>query len=149
MGWQLRFGVTTVFLEMVPWGRSQPHRIPMSSWSKFSLMKRLQLGTRHLSGKKIILPMDVTSILGSQSARDLWKTLKSFGSGLMKKGVFSVQSAYRMLVNTKMIREGWLFHEGGSSNSAAKAKDWTELWIFSVPSKLRIFPWRLSQHLMY
>ena len=61
-------------------------------------------------------------------------------------GNFTVRSAYKMLVNTKYSREGWLFHDAGSSNTVDSAKQWTNLWGSLIPSKLKVFLWRLAKH---
>lgn len=55
------------------------------------------------------------------------------------KGVFSVRSAYRMLVSTKLSREAWLEGRGEASNTDGEQKAWCSLWKTQVPSKLKIF----------
>lgn len=57
-----------------------------------------------------------------------------------------MRSSYRMLVDTKLRRESWSYHGAGSSNIAADVRDWVNLWGVSVPSKVRVFLWRLVQH---
>lgn len=90
------------------------------------------------------LPMDALVILSiplcTRSMPDFWSW------AFEKNGSFSVRSAYRMLVKTKMNREGWLFHDAGPSTTAAETRDWTDLWGIQVPSKIQIFLWRLSHH---
>jgi hypothetical protein len=63
-----------------------------------------------------------------------------------KKGLCSVRPAYKMLLNMKLRREGWMYHESGHSNSVQETNDWTDLWNCKVPSKLKIFLWRLARH---
>lgn len=87
------------------------------------------------------LRMDVEVIrsipLGTTSHADFWAW------NFEKKGLFFVRSAYRMLVKTKADREAWL--DGRASSSASnEQKSWTSLWKTKVPSKIRVFLWRLS-----
>ena len=63
-----------------------------------------------------------------------------------KKGNFTVSSAYKFLQQTKMQREEWLEGQGGSSSSDRDEKSWSMLWKIKVPSKIRIFLWRLAHH---
>jgi hypothetical protein len=62
-----------------------------------------------------------------------------------KSGVFSVRSAYETLVATKKAKEDWFEGRWASSRSADEGKEWTKLWKCKVPSKIRIFLWRLAQ----
>jgi hypothetical protein len=87
------------------------------------------------------IPMDIETIrsipLGTVSHDDIWAW------HFEKNGIFSVRSAYRMLVNTEKIREAWL--EGRASSSANNDhKSWSSLWKIKVPAKIRVFLWRLS-----
>jgi hypothetical protein len=61
------------------------------------------------------------------------------------KGVFSVRSAYNMLVQRKYDREAWLDGTAGSSDSETDQKTWTKWWSVQVPSKVKFFVWRLAQ----
>lgn len=54
-------------------------------------------------------------------------------------GVFLVRSAYRMLVETKML-EG----RPANSNNERESKLWDKLWKVEMPSKVKIFLWRLA-----
>lgn len=63
-----------------------------------------------------------------------------------KKGMFTVSSAYRFLIKTKIMREGWLHESDGSSSNARDEKYWTKLWGLTVPSKIKVFLWRLARH---
>ena len=90
------------------------------------------------------LPMDgelIRSILLSgRRQEDFWAWHYE------KSGVFSVRSAYRMLVTTRERRSNWIEHNPGRSDVEADQKDWTDLWSVKVPSKIRVFLWRLAKH---
>ena len=62
-----------------------------------------------------------------------------------KTGVFSVRSAYRMLVSNREKRTDWIEHNAGMSDVRADQKDWTDLWGVKVSSKVRVFLWRLAK----
>ena len=49
-----------------------------------------------------------------------------------------------MIQNTQMMRENWLYQTGGPS-SVAESNGWTSLWHTQVPSKIRVFLWRLAR----
>jgi hypothetical protein len=51
-----------------------------------------------------------------------------------------------MLVNTKINRENYFEGNVGSSNVEADKKSWCSLWKTVVPSKIKVFLWRLAQH---
>ena len=69
------------------------------------------------------------------------------GLGIMRKRFFfSVRSAYRMLVETKKRREDWLDGVAANSNTDQRQKQWTSIWKIQVPSKLKVFLWRLARH---
>jgi hypothetical protein len=86
------------------------------------------------------LPMDIEVIrsipLGMVRHDDQWAW------HFEKNGIFSVRSCYRMLVKTKVEREAWLADRPSSSSNDQKS--WTSLWKTKVPSKIRVFLWRLS-----
>ena len=63
-----------------------------------------------------------------------------------KKGRFSVSSAYKFLVSTKLQREEWLEGRSGSSSGEEEGKAWSALWKISIPSKIKVFIWRLARH---
>ena len=90
-----------------------------------------------------LAPMDVDVIrnipLPSRQQEDHWAWHYD------KRGIFSVRSAYKMLVNTRDSRTAWLESSDGRSDRKGEEKEWSELWHVRVPSKLRIFLWRLAK----
>jgi hypothetical protein len=62
-----------------------------------------------------------------------------------KSGMFTVRSAYRMLVHTRERRSNWLEHAAGRSNTREDAEECAALWKVQVPSKVQIFLWRLAR----
>ena len=99
------------------------------SWNKLALIEHF-------------IPADVEVILNiplsTRQQEDFWAWHYD------KRDIFSVRSAYRMICAIKTQREDWLEHRGGHSNQAREKKSWTSLWKVKVPSKVRIFAWRLS-----
>ena len=69
---------------------------------------------------EIFLPTDAQAIMSiplcTRHIDDFWSWIHE------KNGVFSVQSAYRMLVNTKMWREAWLEGRANSSDTDRESK---------------------------
>jgi len=63
-----------------------------------------------------------------------------------KKGVFSVRSAYRMLVINKHHATSYIENIAGRSDTKAEEKEWLAIWNLDVPSKIRVFLWRLARH---
>ena len=94
--------------------------------------------------RSVFLPVDVDTILKipvcTRNMEDFWAWHPS------RKGVFSISSAYKFIIKTKMQREDWLEGRSGASNNSRQEEDWTTLWRFSVPSKVKIFLWRLARH---
>ena len=92
--------------------------------------------------EEFFIPMDVQVIksipLSTVYQEDYWSWQYD------KSGLFSVRSAYKLLVHTKNRREDWLDGRANSSATAADEKQWTKLWKTPVPSKLRVFLWRLG-----
>jgi hypothetical protein len=92
---------------------------------------------------EFFLPMDAAAILSipvcTRRQNDFWAWHYDHS------GVFTVKSAYRMLMVTKMHRENYLEGNPGSSNAEAEEKGWSSLWKTSVPSKVRVFLWRLAR----
>ena len=54
-------------------------------------------------------------------------------------GIFTVRSAYRMIIRTKLSRESWIEQEASTSASQSESNHWTSTWHIKVPSKLRVF----------
>jgi hypothetical protein len=50
-----------------------------------------------------------------------------------------------MLVTTKKVRKDWL-EVRTSTSSDRQEKAWTSLWKTKVPSKIKVFAWRLANH---
>jgi hypothetical protein len=57
-----------------------------------------------------------------------------------KSGVFSVRTAYRMLITDRSLE-----NRTCRSNISVEEKEWTTLWGIKVPSKIRVFLWRLAR----
>jgi hypothetical protein len=92
--------------------------------------------------RECFLPMDVDVIkeipISSRRHDDFWAWHYE------RKGEFFVRSAYRMLVDTRQKHEAWLDSRATSSNGAGIAKEWSSIWKTQVPSKIRVFLWRLA-----
>lgn len=63
-----------------------------------------------------------------------------------KSGVFSVRSAYRMVVRSRETLAAWAKGRPYRSNVDSQEKEWTKLWRTKVPSKVQIFLWRFVRH---
>jgi hypothetical protein len=61
-----------------------------------------------------------------------------------RSGVLSVRSVYRMIVRTRQRRSNWLDERASGSHQQMEEKAWKNLWKVHVPSKLRVFLWRLA-----
>jgi hypothetical protein len=87
--------------------------------------------------------MDATAILNitlcTRRQSDFWAW------NYDPKGMFSIRSAYRMMINTKINKENYYEGNPGSSNSDSLTKGWCSLWKTLVSLKVRVFLWRLSQ----
>lgn len=94
--------------------------------------------------RSVFTPFDAEEILKiplcTRRIEDFWAWSEE------PRGNFSVSSAYRMLVRTKIGRENWLEGREGSSHTQAEEKEWNSIWKIQVPSKLRVFTWRLARH---
>lgn len=90
------------------------------------------------------IPIDAEAILQiplcTRQTEDFWAWSEE------RTGKFTVRSAYRMIQQTTLSREAWLYEQGGSSHSDANSKGWSQLWGVKVPSKLKFFLWRLAHH---
>jgi hypothetical protein len=89
------------------------------------------------------LPMDVEAILQIPISfirqSDFWSWHYD------DKGMFSVRSAYKMILDTKRRRENYFDGIAEQSSSEVDEKGWKSLWGIKVPSKVRIFAWRLAR----
>lgn len=63
-----------------------------------------------------------------------------------RTGVFSVRSAYRLLVGTKRRREDWLENRGNNSDTRASQNQWVNQWKTRVPGNVKNFAWRLAKN---
>jgi hypothetical protein len=79
----------------------------------------------------VFLPMDVEVIreipISTRVQGDFW----AWHFEMM--GMFSVRSAYRMLISIKKRREDWLDGRADHSNCERDSKMWTKLWKTKVP----------------
>jgi hypothetical protein len=94
--------------------------------------------------QEFFLPMDAEVIqsipLSTRRMDDRWAWHYE------RNGILTVRSVYRLLVQTKKRMEDWLEDRGSGSNGEREQRDWQRLWKVQVPSKLRIFLWRLAHH---
>ena len=94
--------------------------------------------------REVFLPIDAAEILRipvcTSNVEDFWAWHPE------KKGRFLVSSAYKFMIKTKITRENWLEGRSGSSSNEREEDDWTSLWSLTVPSKVRVFLWRLARH---
>ena len=61
-----------------------------------------------------------------------------------RSGILSVKSVYGMLVRTRQRRVDWIEERPAGSNQEREEKMWQKLWKVQVPSKVRMFLWRLA-----
>lgn len=91
---------------------------------------------------QIFIPTNAEAIMSillcTKQIDDFWSWVHE------KNRVFSVRSAYRMLVETKMRREAWIEGRPDNSNRERETKSWEKLWKVDVPSKVKIFLRRLA-----
>lgn len=89
------------------------------------------------------LPLDANVILNiplsTRQYDDFWAWSQE------KKGEFTVKSCCRMLITTKLRRETWLEGRGGPADITREKRCWDILWRIQVPSKIKVFLWRLAQ----
>jgi hypothetical protein len=93
--------------------------------------------------QQIFTPIDVEVItnipLSTRRQEDFWAWHYE------KSGLFSVGSAYRMLVHNRDKNEAWLGDRPSNSNTQAMEKEWSTIWKVRVPSKIKVFIWRLAR----
>lgn len=92
------------------------------------------------------MPMDIEMILNNPMS--LRRQPDFWARHYEKTCVFSVRSAYRMLVHNLEDKTAWLEAQAGRSSTKAEEKEWVQFWNVQVPSKLRVFLWRLARHLI-
>ena len=63
-----------------------------------------------------------------------------------RNGIFSVRSAYRMMIKTKYRRGIWIDGRAGSSSTERDEQSWKLLWGTKIPGKIHMFMWRLACH---
>jgi hypothetical protein len=89
------------------------------------------------------LPMDVEAIcsipLSTRRLTDSWAWHDK------NNGILMVRSVYRLLVEIKKRWEAWLDGRSSGSNTEREHAAWKCLLSVQVPSKLRVFLWRLAQ----
>jgi hypothetical protein len=92
---------------------------------------------RWINFTECFLPIDseiITSIpLCTRRVEDFWSWHYD------RRGIFSVQTAYRMLAEVYRRRSAWLDEKASSSNREREEKEWTMLWKTQVPSKIQVF----------
>lgn len=63
-----------------------------------------------------------------------------------RNGIFSVKSAYRMLIQTRNQRQDWMDSRAENSNIEGNRMRWKLFWKVKIPSKICIFAWRLAHN---
>lgn len=89
------------------------------------------------------LPMDVDAI--QQIPLSLANQTDCWACHYEKNDSFSVRSACRMLVETKLQRGDWMYGATANSNRENEEKNWRRLWKVRVPAKPKVFAWRLAR----
>jgi hypothetical protein len=89
------------------------------------------------------IPMDVQRIqsipISTRRQADIWAWHYD------KCGIVSVRSTYRMVASLRESREAWLDETTSCSDHDRVHKSWSKLWHVQVPSKVRMFLWRLTK----
>lgn len=127
-------------------GITQSHRLSCGKsspkWFRSSYYRRLPLWNEPLIWT-IFLTIHVDEILMilvcTRNIDNFWAWNPE------RKGLFLVRPTYRLLVTAKLHHENWLEGRSGSSENDRETKDWTSLWKITVPSKLKVFIWRLAK----
>lgn len=63
-----------------------------------------------------------------------------------RTGIYTVRSTYQTLIQRKAQHAENGRSVVGCSNTSAREKKWSSPWKIKVPSKVRIFLWRLAHH---
>ena len=94
--------------------------------------------------RQVSSPVDAETILWipicTRQVEDFWAWAED------PRGHFSVRTTYKMIFSIRTGREAWLEETEGSSNREGEMSAWSKLWKMNVPSKLKVFAWRLAQH---
>jgi hypothetical protein len=61
-----------------------------------------------------------------------------------RSGLFTVHSAYRMLIKAKKTREDYFESKANCPDVERSQKEWNRLWSMKLPSKIKVFCWRLA-----
>ena len=108
------------------------------------LINPLTMGWNHEKLQQFLTPMDADAVrsipLSTRRYNDFWAWHYE------KMGLFTVRSAYRILVQKKENATSWLENRPGRSNVHAEEKEWSIIWQLKVPSKIKVFLWRLARH---
>ena len=92
---------------------------------------------------QVFSPVDVDTIAGipicTRQQDDFWAWHPE------KRGLFTVRSAYFLLLNRRDQVDDALRSIPGRSDRKAEANEWKSLWSVRVPSKISIFLWRLAR----
>jgi len=58
-----------------------------------------------------------------------------------RSGLFTVQSAYRMMIELKKSREDYFEGQTSCSDVEKRQREWKQLWKMELPPKIKIFCW--------
>ena len=84
---------------------------------------------------------------GNFECTSLYLETRGFLSmALWKEGIFSVRSAYRMLVVHKERVTPYLENTAGRSDLRSEENERKSFWQVKVPSKIHVLLWRLAHH---
>lgn len=93
--------------------------------------------------QRCFIHVDIHAIMSiplcTSQASDFW------GWQFEKNGIFSVRSAYHMLMQERETREDALTGRTSTSNRGLDQAGWSKLWSISVSSKIKTFLWRLGK----
>ena len=127
-------------------GQLRPFRTPCPNAPQWvhELIDPITLSWDQQKLQEYFYPMDaevISSIpLTTRRQEDFWAWHYE------RTGVFSVRSAYRLLILKKENNTTWLEEKSGQSDVHANEKEWSAIWQLKVPSKIRLFLWRLARH---
>ena len=87
--------------------------------------------------RSVFVPIDAEAILSiplcTRNIDDFWAW-----SG-EKRGLFTVKSAYNMILQTKLSRENWIDENDGPSRADQEGNAWSGMWRTEIPSKVKFF----------